>query len=144
MNTHTLVQGRCQRTYGPCHSAQTLSLRSLIRSERTIWQWTVTPLIRDDTVALSGQVRQLLLPKSWSQIQGYCLLITGTMWGFDLNTYKVICGAWCVLDFLKEKMVAGQSNNVSPISLHKLYFFILSLSVLIFKFPKLNDSSSHQ
>lgn len=55
MNTHTCVQGRCQRTYGPCHRAQTLSVRSLIGSERTIWQRTVTPLIRGDTAALPGQ-----------------------------------------------------------------------------------------
>jgi len=55
MNTHTLVQGRCHTTYGPCHSTQTLSVRSLIGSERTIWQWTVTPLIRGDIAALSGQ-----------------------------------------------------------------------------------------
>ena len=54
-HTHTYVQGRCQRTYGPCHHTQTLSVRSLIGSERTIRQRTVTPLIRGDIAALSGQ-----------------------------------------------------------------------------------------
>lgn len=55
--THTHVQGCCQRTYGPCHCTQTLSVRSLIGSERTTRQWTVTPLIRGDIAALSGQPR---------------------------------------------------------------------------------------
>lgn len=36
-------------------TARRLCVRSLIGSERTIWQWTVTPLIRGDIAALSGQ-----------------------------------------------------------------------------------------
>lgn len=57
MNTraHTHVQGCCQRTYGPCHCMHTLSVRSLMGSERTLRQRTVTPLIRGDMAALWGQ-----------------------------------------------------------------------------------------
>lgn len=36
-------------------TAHRLCVRSLIGSERTILQWTVTPLIRGDITALSGQ-----------------------------------------------------------------------------------------
>lgn len=75
MSTHTHTQGHCQRTYGSCLCTQTLSVRSQIGSERTIWQWTVTPLIRGDIAAPSGQPGSLYYQRPYHKFSVFVFLL---------------------------------------------------------------------